>query len=116
MRNSHRICLRHFLLCAYELGVSDKSSTLLREGLQHLAEAHSLSFCLFQQNLLDTTGILDRFLRPIYYAVWQVQSSGEPSQNIFSNYISIYQIHSERCRQLQCVFDKGEICEGGTKF
>ena len=50
---------------------------LTREGFQHLAEAHSLPSCLFQQNLLDSTRILHSLLRPVYHAFRQAQVSGK---------------------------------------
>src|SRR3989442_10550262 len=86
------------LIRAYEAGLLDKSSTLSREGFYHLSEAHSLPFCFFQQNLLDATGILDSFLRPIHHALRQVQSGGKFSKNIFSYHLSIGEIDSERYR------------------
>src|SRR2546426_4803119 len=40
---------------------------LTREGFQHLAQAHSLPSCLFQQNFLDATGVLYSLFWPIYH-------------------------------------------------
>src|SRR6266700_8153514 len=96
MSHSYRVCLGHFPIRAYESCLWDKSSTLSREGVQHLAESHSPPFCFFQQNLLNTTGILDGFLRPIYNAIRQVQASGKSSQNIFSRHFSIGELDSKR--------------------
>src|SRR2546425_11659757 len=98
MSNSHRIYLHHFPIRACKGGLSDKSSTLSREGFHHPAEACASSLCLFQQNLLDAAGILDSFLRPIHHALRQVQSGGKFSKNIFSYHLSIGEIDSERYR------------------
>src|SRR5712691_6198643 len=96
MSDSHLAYLGHFPIPVYEVCLSDKSSILSREGFQHLAEAHSLPFCFFQQNLLNTAGILDGLLRPIYNAIRQVQASGKSSQNIFSRHSSISEFDSKR--------------------
>src|SRR2546428_13593211 len=95
MSNSHRIYLHHFPIRACKGGLSDKSSTLSREGFQHPAEACTSSLCLFQQNLLDTAGILDSFLRPVYHAFRQVQSGGKSFQNKFSYDLSLGEIDLE---------------------
>src|SRR5216683_3233835 len=116
MSHSYRVYLGHFLIRAYESCLWDKSSTLSREGFQHLAEAHSLPFCFFQQNLLNTTGILDGLLGPIYHTIRQAQTSGKSSQNIFSRHSSISEFDSKRRGQFQGVLDKREVGEGAAEL
>src|SRR5260370_39861396 len=116
MPDLHRVYLSHFLIRAHESSLSDKPSTLFREGFQHLAEAHSLPFCFFQQNLLNSTGILDGLLGPIYNTIGQAQASGKSSQNIFSRHFSISEFDSERRGQFQGVLDKREVGEGAAEL